>query len=298
MTISPGVYRIRNAKTNTVVDQSGSANKIIAWKQHGGANQQWFFQLSGDGVVFRSVEYGQYVYTTSMHSGGRIFPSNNLTTWNLSQDGNEWAISLPGTNYVIEIEGGSEASGASIRLSDNLGLKHQRWAFEKISDGQPQQLKQPPQQSFQQIQQPPISFLISPGIYFLRSVMSGSLVTLYGGSADEGAEISGCSDSSGNHQKWQLQPTGHGQNMTLRNVHTNTYLWFRSQSFVPSFPVNSSYKPQEYVITAANNGFYVSPAQRPGYALSLLHGSSENRTEISLWHNDQQENQKWHFDRA
>ncbi|KAG8709114.1 hypothetical protein FRC11_005895 [Ceratobasidium sp. 423] len=280
MTISPGVYRIKNAKTNTVVDQGGSANKIHGVEQHGGANQQWFVQLSGDGIVFRNVEYGQYAYITSIQNGGRVFPSNNLTTWNLSQDGNEWIISLPETNYVVEIGGGDKANGAGINLWDNLGLKHQRWVFEKISDGQPQQLKQPTQQPVQQVQQLPVSFLVSPGIYFLRNVMSGTLVTLYGGSADEGAEISGYDDSGGNHQKWLLQPTGHGHNMTLRNVQTNTYLWFRSQSFVPSFPVNSSYKSQEYVITAANNGFYISPAQRPGYALSLLHGSSENGAEV------------------
>ncbi|KAG8728337.1 hypothetical protein FRC11_011302, partial [Ceratobasidium sp. 423] len=209
------------------------------------------------------------------------------------------------TNYIIEVAGGNKASGTPIQLWEKTGSNNQKWVFEKINDGQPLQLQRPLPEQYHPLQQHvqhthllPVSFPVSPGIYFLRNVMSGTLVTLHGGSADEGAEISGYGDGGGNHQKWQLQPTGHSQNMTLRNVQTNTYLWFRSQSFVPSFPANSSYNSQEYVITAASDGFYISPAQRPGYALSLLHGSGESGAEIGFWHNDQQENQKWHFDHA
>ncbi|CAE6356761.1 unnamed protein product [Rhizoctonia solani] len=128
--------------------------------------------------------------------------------------------------------------------------------------------------------------------------MSGTLVSLRNGSTDEGAEISGFDYSGGNHQKWQLQFAGYSQNMTLRNVQTNTYLWFRGQSFVPSFSVKSSRQSQEYNIIPTNRGFYISPAQQPGLALSLLHGSAENGAELAIWHNDQQDNQKWHFDPA
>ncbi|KAG8687973.1 hypothetical protein FRC11_006277, partial [Ceratobasidium sp. 423] len=110
--------------------------------------------------------------------------------------------------------------------------------------------------------------------------MSGTLIALCGEPTDaEGAKISGYVYNGGNHQKWQLQSTGHGQNMTLRNVQANTHLWFQGQSFVPSFSVKSSHNSQEYVITAANRGFYISPAQQPGYALSLLHGSGQNGAE-------------------
>ncbi|EUC58335.1 ricin-type beta-trefoil lectin domain protein [Rhizoctonia solani AG-3 Rhs1AP] len=85
--------------------------------------------------------------------------------------------------------------------------------------------------------------------------MSGTLVSLRNGSTDEGAEISGFDYSGGNHQKWQLQFAGYSQNMTLRNVQTNTYLWFRGQSFVPSFSVKSSRQSQEYNIIPTNRGF-------------------------------------------
>ncbi|CAE6400399.1 unnamed protein product [Rhizoctonia solani] len=275
MAIPPGVYRIRNAQTNTFVDQCGPSNDTIhSWSyvQHHRADQHWFVQLSGDGVALRNVEYGQYAYVTNIQNGGKVFASNNLITWNLSPHENEWAISLPGTNFVVEIGGANGANGAGhYQLS---------------------------QQHFQQLYQEPRSPPVSPGIYFLKNVMSGTLVSLYGGSTEEGAEITGYDFSGGSYQKWQLQLTSHGQNVTLRNVQTSTYLWFRGQSFIPSFPVISSYQSQEYVIAAADRGFYISPAQQPGYALSLLRGSGQNGTEIAIWHNSQQDNQKWHFEHA
>ncbi|CAE6542742.1 unnamed protein product [Rhizoctonia solani] len=309
MALSPGVYRIRNARTNTYIDQKGSSTDVIhGWNyvQHDRADQHWFAQLSGDGVVFKNVEYGQYAYTTNIQNGGKVFASNNLIIWNLSRNENEWTISCPGTNYVVEIRDANKANGAGINLWENLGLQHQRWIFEKISDRQPQELNprhlpqhyQLSQDYFQQPNQQSTLSPVLPGIYFLRNVMSNALVSLPGGSAEEGAEISGYGFSGGNHQKWQLQSTGHGRNVTFRNVQTNTYLWFRGESFVPSFSVKSSYQSQEYAIATANRGFYILPAQQPGCALSLLHGSAQNGTEIAIWHNDQQDNQKWHLEHA
>ncbi|CAE6448131.1 unnamed protein product [Rhizoctonia solani] len=110
--------------------------------------------------------------------------------------------------------------------------------------------------------------------------MGGTLISVRNGSTDEGAEVSGFDPNGGNHQKWQLQTAGYGQNMTLHNVQTNTYLWFRAQSFVPSFQAKSSRQSQEYIIIPASCGFYISPAQQPGYALSLLHGSEQNGAEV------------------
>ncbi|KAG8730576.1 hypothetical protein FRC11_006386, partial [Ceratobasidium sp. 423] len=252
----------------------------------------WFVQLTGEGVALRNFEAGHYAYTTSAHNGSRLFGSGNFTTWNLSQNGNEWTISLPGTNYVVDLDDGKEANGTAIHLWANNGVKQQRWIFEKISDAQPQQLQlpinisqqfQPPQQHIQKIYQQTVPLPVSPGIYFLRNVMGGTVVSLCGGSTNEGAEISGYVCSGENHQKWQLQPTGHDQIINLRNAQTNTYLWFQSQSFVPSVLVKSSYQPQEYVISAANRGFYISPAQQPNHVLSLFHGSAENGTE-AYWY--------------
>ncbi|KAJ1300509.1 hypothetical protein OPQ81_005322 [Rhizoctonia solani] len=116
MTISPGVYLIKNPGTNTVFDQYGPSNKIHAWAQHTTANHQWWFVIPlGNGVVLRNVYYGQYACITSVQNGSKVLPSNNLTIWKLSWDENEWTISFPGTNYVIEVGGGDSANGGIVR---------------------------------------------------------------------------------------------------------------------------------------------------------------------------------------
>ncbi|CAE6516453.1 unnamed protein product [Rhizoctonia solani] len=307
MPIPPGVYRIKNAETGSIFTLSKSEGfGIQGWRQNGQANQHWFVQYMGDGVVFKNVESGQYAYvpTGSLANHLKLFGSGTPTVWALLPNGNAWSIYVHGSKFIIELGGCNRADGGGINLWEDCGYKYQRWVFEKIDDRQPQQLPEGwffradrlSQEYFQQTYQQPQSVSVSPGTYFLRNVMSGTLITLCGGSTDEGAEISGYSYNGGSHQKWQLQPTRHGQNMTFLNVQTNNYLWFQGQSFVPSFSVKSSRTSQEYVITAANRGFYISPAQQPGYVLSLLRGSGQNGTEISIWHNDQQDNQKWHFD--
>ncbi|KEP49159.1 ricin-type beta-trefoil lectin domain protein [Rhizoctonia solani 123E] len=304
MTIAPGVYRIRNAKTKTIFDLSREKGfRIHGHGQHDGPNQHWFVQHLGEGVILKNVESGQFVYTTSLHNGSKLFGSGNFTVWNISRDGNEWTISFPGTNYIIELESGNQANGTAIQLWNQTGEIYQKWIFEKLNEWQlqplnhqpPPQQHQPPQ-PFQLIHQQPTPSTVLPGTYFLRNVMSGTLISLNGGSPEEGAEISGCNHSGGNHQKWQIQPTGHGPTITLRNGPTNTYLWFQSESFVPSVLVKPSYHPQEYVISAANRGFIISPAQQPNHAVSLFNGSADNGTKIGIWYNEQQDNQKWYLD--
>ncbi|CUA74394.1 hypothetical protein RSOLAG22IIIB_11188 [Rhizoctonia solani] len=310
MIIAPGVYRIRNAKTKTIFDLSREKGfKIHGFGQHDGANQHWFVQQSGEGVTLKNVESGHYAYTTSLQNGSKLFGSGNFSVWDLSRDGNEneWTISFPGTNYIIELKSGSEANGTAIQLWNKTGEIYQKWIFEKLNEWQlqPSYYHQPlPQQyqytqrSFQPVYQQLLPSHVSPGTYFLRNVMSGTLINLDAGTLNEGAEITGHNHNGGNHQKWQLQPTGHNQNVTLRNEQANTYLWFQSQSFVPSVLVKSSYDPQEYIISAANRGFFISPAQQPNHAISLFHGSTANGTKIGVWYNEQQDNQKWYFDRT
>lgn len=56
-------------------------------------------------------------------------------------------------------------------------------------------------------------------------------------------------------EQWQVQPTGHGQNMTIRNLESNSYAAFPGQSFAQGVLVKGSTQPQEYIITAADKGF-------------------------------------------
>ncbi|CUA67717.1 hypothetical protein RSOLAG22IIIB_07554 [Rhizoctonia solani] len=98
MVISPGVYRIKNAETNTIFELGRTEDSgVCSRRQNDQTNQHWFVQPSGDGVVFKNVESGQYAYTpiTSIRNGSRLFGSGTSITWSLVPNGNEWAISLP-----------------------------------------------------------------------------------------------------------------------------------------------------------------------------------------------------------
>ncbi|KAB5589228.1 hypothetical protein CTheo_7338 [Ceratobasidium theobromae] len=322
MTLSPGTYRIKNAKSYTVLDLSRKeGNQIHGWQEHNQGNQHWFVQRSGNGFVFKNVESGQYAYVERGGNGVRLHGSNNSTTWRVQQENDEWFIFLDGTNYVVDLDMGHKENGTTIHLWDKTGAKQQRWYFEKINDNsggqayqQPppqQQYNPPPQQQYnpppqqphypppQQPQQPPQQQgPVAAGIYFIKNVKTGTVFDLSRGEANEGADIFGYDHNGGNNQKWQVETTGHGQNVKIRNLQAGTYASFPGQSFAQGVLVKASSQAQEYIITAADRGFYVSPAQQPGYVLDLARGSKENGTKICVWQNNQQDNQKWYFERA
>ncbi|KAF8606946.1 ricin B-like lectin [Ceratobasidium sp. AG-I] len=166
---------------------------------------------------------------------------------------------------------------------------------------QPPQQQQPPPQQQQpppQQQQPVQTGPISPGTYTLKNVKTGTVLDLSGGHGNEGADVIGYHHNGGNNQKWQVQPTGHGQNVTIRNLESNSFAAFPGQSFAQGVLVKGSSQSQEYTIAAADKGFFISPTQQPGYVLDLVNGSDKNGTKICVWQNNQQDNQKWYFERA
>ncbi|MCV2423813.1 RICIN domain-containing protein, partial [Paucibacter sp. DJ4R-1] len=192
------------------------------------------------------------------HNSSKLHGSGNPSTWYLpQQDDGSVFITLAGTNYVVDLDMGKDENGTTIHLWEKTGAKQQKWFFEKINDnpGQqqqpyqqqqpqqqyqpPQQQQQPPQQTYQpppqqqqpqqpqQPQEPPCP--VSPGTYFLKNVKTGTVIDLSRGESNEGADVFGYDHNGGNNQKWQLQPTGNGQKMTLRNVQTNSYASFPGQ---------------------------------------------------------------------
>jgi hypothetical protein len=332
MTIVPGTYRIKNAESWTTFDQSRKNHNVIhGWQERTDQqNQHWYVQpLGGDGAFhIKNVETGQYASVDGGYNSSKIHASGNPSTWYLPQEGDGSVfITLAGTNYVVDLDMGKKDNGTTIHLWEKTGAKQQKWFFEKINDNsgqhqqpyqqQPHQQQQPPQQQPQQTYQPPPQQQqqppqqpqqpqqpqeppcpVSPGTYFLKNVKTGTVIDLSRGESNEGADVFGYDHNGGNNQKWQLQPSGHGQRMTLRNVQTNTYASFPGQSFAQGVLVKASNQAQEYTIVAADRGFYIQPVQQPGYVLDLVHGSDKNGTKICVWQNNQQDNQKWYFERA
>ncbi|CAE7234118.1 unnamed protein product [Rhizoctonia solani] len=136
MSISPGVYRIKNAEAQTMLElERSEGSGICVRQQNDQTNQHWFVHPSGDGVVLKNVESGQYAYApiTSLQNGCKLFGSSTPITWKFVPNGNEWLISLPGSKFIVEhSSGGNRADGIAIQLWEYVGRKYQRWTFEKL----------------------------------------------------------------------------------------------------------------------------------------------------------------------
>ncbi|KAG9126054.1 hypothetical protein FRC07_005088 [Ceratobasidium sp. 392] len=333
MTISPGTYRIINLKSRTALDQSRKDDQAIhGWQQHDQNNQHWYVQPTDGGYNLKNVESGRYAGVNGHQNGSKLRGSGTPTKWNLFEDkagSGQWFIGIPGDNAVVDLDMGRPANGTTVHLWDRTGAEQQKWRFEKINDNsgqggggggggyhpppqqqyqqpqqpqqpyqQPQQPQQPPQQPQQPQQPPQQQGPVSPGTYILKNVKTGTVLDLSRGEANEGADVFGYEHNGGNNQKWQVQPTGHGQNFTIRNLESNSYASFPGQSFAQGVLVKGSSQPQEYTFAAADKGIFISPTQQPGYVLDLVHGSDKNGTKICVWQNNQQDNQKWYFERA
>ncbi|KAI0263606.1 hypothetical protein BC834DRAFT_844475 [Gloeopeniophorella convolvens] len=63
MSLSPGQYKLTNAKSETTFDLSGGDNRsIIGYSFHDGENQKWQFEQQSDGQwLIRSAGSGKYI---------------------------------------------------------------------------------------------------------------------------------------------------------------------------------------------------------------------------------------------
>ncbi|KAH7322243.1 ricin B lectin domain-containing protein [Rhizoctonia solani] len=139
------------------------------------------------------------------------------------------------------------------------------------------------------------SLAVSPGTYFIKNVMTGTVIDLRANGREEGTVIESWSYVGGNNQKWKLDPSGYDQSVILRSVHANSYIWVPYQLHAQEILTKASFTAQRWTISSADRGFYISPVQYPEYVLDLFHGSSAHYAKIGLWKNLQADNQKWYF---
>ncbi|CAE7091616.1 unnamed protein product [Rhizoctonia solani] len=136
---------------------------------------------------------------------------------------------------------------------------------------------------------------IPPGTYHIKNVMSGTVLDLQSSGLAEGTLIFAWSYLGGKNQKWKLDPSGHGKTIVIRSVHANSYMSVPYQLNAQEILPKASYTAQQWVVTRADRGFYLSPVQYPDYVVDLFYGSSANSAKVGLWKNHQGDNQKWYF---
>ncbi|EJC99514.1 uncharacterized protein FOMMEDRAFT_148689 [Fomitiporia mediterranea MF3/22] len=81
--LDPGIYIMRNVKSDSMMDLSGGDNKsIIGFPRHGLENQQWEFGNLGEGWYIRSVHTGSYLNIESgLEDGFPVVANGFPASW-------------------------------------------------------------------------------------------------------------------------------------------------------------------------------------------------------------------------
>ncbi|CAE6501140.1 unnamed protein product [Rhizoctonia solani] len=138
---------------------------------------------------------------------------------------------------------------------------------------------------------------LEPGTYKIKNVRSGTFLDLWGGSPDEGTPIQGYEEQSGDNQKWILKWTGVGNQVTLQNLQSGSYLG-AAGSIENGVKAVGNYNAIPLYIIAAEKGYAIEAANDRGYALDLYGGEKANVTPVIFYTSQANNNQKWYFEKA
>ncbi|SJL15871.1 uncharacterized protein ARMOST_19379 [Armillaria ostoyae] len=134
---SGSTYKIRNAKSGTVLDLSGVDNTaIIGYPDHNGANQQWTLTWTGRSWTFRSVSSNQYLGLAGASGNGTkllaVAEPFEWDIWHDEIDQTTFRVFAPNTTYNFDLWNyGDSVPGDPITLWTKWNGLHQTWRFER-----------------------------------------------------------------------------------------------------------------------------------------------------------------------
>ncbi|CAE6489147.1 unnamed protein product [Rhizoctonia solani] len=136
MAIISGKYRIKNAMAWTTFDEATDGTHLIhGWQQTNQSNQHWLVQRVRDCYSIKNLASGLYAYVDGAYNGSKLYGTNPARAyfWCLQQepDGSVF-ITVPCTNYVVDLDNGNSANGTTIHLWEKSGVMQQKWYFEQI----------------------------------------------------------------------------------------------------------------------------------------------------------------------
>jgi len=275
----PHTYRLRNVQSGTfmtlgaqqgrpIVGQSSANDEKSMWK---------IVPVSTGGYKLKNEASGLEAHMDGA-SGGKLFGAPSGTVWAIQKTANNELViqAYVRDTYVVELDQGKPNNGAVIRLVPNKSTKNQLWVID--------------------IAKPEERYPFAPGIYIIKNVHTGTVIDLERGAPGEGINIFGFQLNNGANQKWDIQGSGNGSNMTIRSVATGMYAAY--PSFEQGAILRSSAQPHEYIVTPADKGYYFAPVQKPDHVVDLTKGLETNETEICLWIKHTQDHQKWYVERA
>ncbi|CUA67649.1 hypothetical protein RSOLAG22IIIB_13495 [Rhizoctonia solani] len=134
MPIVPGKYRIKNAMSWTTLDEATDGTHLIhGWQQTNQSNQHWLVQGARDCFTLKNLASGLYASVDGVYNGSKLHGSKDKYCWCLDQDTDGSVfITVPRTNFVVDLDNGNPANGTTIHLWEKSGARQQRWYFEKL----------------------------------------------------------------------------------------------------------------------------------------------------------------------
>ncbi|KAH7325212.1 ricin B lectin domain-containing protein [Rhizoctonia solani] len=136
------------------------------------------------------------------------------------------------------------------------------------------------------------------GTYIIKNASTGTVVDLWAGRADEGTAVQGFQYHGGDNQKWRLKWTGKGNQVTLQNVRTGTYIGHSPSGLSGGARVVGSKTPVPLLLVVADKGYAMEAADQRASVLDLCGGSRANEASIIYYPNNATDNQKWYFEKA
>jgi len=302
MSIQPGTYRIKNAKSDTYLDASlRQQGQVHGWGSRPGENQKWRVEQGDGGYKIQNAETGEYLHADGPGNGTSVCCRGDPTEWDVQDRDGCHSIAISGTESVCDLDMGKPEDGTTVNIWYYTGARQQCWHFENQGGqgggygGGQQQGSQPQPQQYQQkgSQQQgggQYTGAVPPGSYCIHNVNSGTAADLAGAGASDGTPITGWEVNGGSNQTWDLIP---GQNgYLIKNSASGTYLGFQGAGQEGTMICGSS-NPVEWQVNQADQGYSIRLAQNPSIVLDLAGGGSADGVKICLYSNHSGPNQQW-----
>ncbi|KAF8698275.1 hypothetical protein RHS03_07575, partial [Rhizoctonia solani] len=302
MSLSAGVYRIKNVDSGTyLVLPSSAKDTVIVCAAAPATDKKSLWRLVPSGTKFKlkNLEFNQEctiqgtTYAVAAASGYE---------WNfLSAGGGAHYIDSGINGVVIQ----KQKSSDKAELGAVTGANHQKWVFETAKDpesgsggggggegggggggGGGEVEPYDPRED---------ALHVPEGTYVIENVQSGTVIDLERMIPGDNVKIFGFGSNGGANQKWEVKRSGVAPAVTLRCVATSKYAAF--STLKSGTELRSASTAQEYFIIPADKGYYITTVKKPGYVYELTEGSSKDETPIKLVINYGQDRQKWLFKR-
>lgn len=147
--VSGSTYYIYNQGSGKCIDVYGNSTSnganIIQWTYHGGSNQQWQVNSTGDGYYTLTAQHSGKLMDVS---GASTANGANVLQWSYNGGTNQqWAIADQGdgsykltarhSGKCLDLVNGSTADGANIQQYTDNGTSAQRWEFVLVGSSKP-----------------------------------------------------------------------------------------------------------------------------------------------------------------